>query len=287
MDIVCAFDEKFVVPSSVMISSGLSAATEKLNFHFLVPPGFIESHSKQTILDLFTDYPFHKCDFYEVDLKTLFKSEISMNGLAHFSDAALFRVVMEKVLPTNLDNIIYLDGDLFIRKWDELTRILALKPIFSARAESARSSLGKDKYFNSGVFITSLSYWRQEEVSNQMIQFLISNPSSLYKDQDALNFVFGGINLKMSTRVNCPAKNFEGVKDVEVIHYVGSIKPWKIHAPLTQPTRMWRGQYRGEYGFKPKLEKVNNWLLKFIFTSAEAFVLSIKVISKRQPSQKD
>jgi lipopolysaccharide biosynthesis glycosyltransferase len=281
MDVVSAFDEKFVIPTTVMLSSAMSTAAEPLNFHLLVPRGFMSSSSKDIISELFSRYPINCFKFYEIDSKIFEDAGISMNGLAHFADAALFRIVMDRVLPLQIDFILYLDADVLVCKWDELTRIYRTNPIFAARLESLEGKFGNHDYFNSGVFVTSLSYWRKRDLSRLMIEFLQINPNSVLKDQDALNFVFRDVNQRLPVKTNCPPTSFGFTQDVEIIHYVGTRKPWKKHAPLTKTTRLWRKQYKSLYMKNLILEKVDHWLLKFIINSIIASMLNFKVILKR------
>jgi lipopolysaccharide biosynthesis glycosyltransferase len=247
----------------------------------LVPKGFVNTNQGEVILDLFKKSPENSCKFYEIDYQILKDPAISMKGVAHFSDAALYRLIMDQVLPREVDQIVYLDGDLLIRKWDDLTQIYVSKPIFSARVESFSERLGEKNYFNSGVFITSLTYWRQNDSSRSMLEYLRRNPSSICKDQDALNYVFQEINQGLALKSNCPANRLGSTQDAEIIHYVGTGKPWKKHAPLTKATLLWREQYRSSFGYKVNLQKVDKWLVKFVFNSVIALGSGLKMVMKR------
>ena len=108
---------------------------------------------------------------------------------SHFSNAALYRLFMTQYLPKRIDRILYLDGDLIVNL--DISEIFKenSNSVFSARIENAEIG-----YFNSGVFLTSLNYWRSNEIGKRCADYLTQNPESQYKDQDALNHVFLNIN---------------------------------------------------------------------------------------------
>jgi lipopolysaccharide biosynthesis glycosyltransferase len=91
MHVVSALDEKFIVPTIIMISSVLSDATEEIQFHLLVPTGFLKGNFSKFIEEALYEFPDFNCKYYEIDILNLLKNEITMEGTAHFSDAFQFR----------------------------------------------------------------------------------------------------------------------------------------------------------------------------------------------------
>ena len=122
--------------------------------------------------------------------------------------------------------------------------------IFSARRETELKRRESD-YFNAGVFTTSLSYWRDNQITKKCLGYLENNTDSIYKDQDALNFAFAKLNNPLPIAFNYPSSKFRFFRTSvhkEIIHFVGSIKPWKNYAPSVGATKLWRNEYEKHFG---------------------------------------
>jgi lipopolysaccharide biosynthesis glycosyltransferase len=268
---VVAFDKEFLVPTTVMLSSLIRTTKLEMEIHAIVPR--IES---ATISDYFRiwlsqKYPSQIFHFYNFDGDLLLNKNIEMQ-YAHFTNAALFRLFMSSLLPKDVDQIIYLDGDLLVRNTKKLIDIYWEKPIFAARSfpniiegDSGRNK--KSKNFNSGVFITSLDYWRQRNVEKELLSFLVNNPNSILKDQDALNIVFGEISQELPEELNSPFFRLNKYKQQDIIHFMGSVKPWKSHCPEIRATKQWRREFKNIYGYSIKLESVKLFRIKKIVLS--------------------
>jgi lipopolysaccharide biosynthesis glycosyltransferase len=186
-------------------------------------------------LDLhFIEFPEHILD-----------GSAKMNDLLHFSNAAIFRIFAASVLDHQIDSIIYLDGDLFIRKAIDETTFP--DEVFSAFIENnpSKEAISTEKYFNSGVFCSKISFWRTENVQEQLLQFLKDNPNSIYKDQDALNAVFALKNdYPLSENVNFIVQDYSR-KEIKwhnptIVHFAGPLKPWIFSTPNNKYVREWR-----------------------------------------------
>ncbi len=253
MDVVVAFDKNFIRPTCVMLHSLLSVTTRNLRIHLLVTDDLDTSNYFGLLKKLEVDFPNHRIIKYVVPNYMASQEFLKMDGVAHFSNAAIFRIFMSSILPSDVDQILYLDGDLLILDTSELGRAYDSMPIFSARLELGPSSIYwitkyPKKYFNSGVFTTSLNYWRLNDIEEKMINFLVANNGSIYKDQDALNEVFSEINLPLRLEANYPsARPIVNILP-EVIHFVGNRKPWLGHVPKTRYVKLWRREYKAFTG---------------------------------------
>ena len=250
---VCtAFDRSFKIPVSVMMRSVVENSQYRIHFHLLIPKS--EGGKGGKFIDDFL-IP-SDCDFsvYWIDNEE-FTKELRMTGIRHFSDAAIYRLFMPDYLPKSIDRVLYLDGDLYVnldifdiyKKYSD--------GIFSARIENLTCG-----YFNSGVFFTSLNYWRDYNVTKQLVDFLRQNPDLEYKDQDSLNYVFKSKNLQLENIYNSPFGNFRYFRNRNftscIFHFTGTIKPWKSHAPRVFPVKLWRDSYSDIYNSKVSLQKV-------------------------------
>jgi len=250
---VCtAFDENFVVPANTMIRSILRNTKREIHFHLLVPSR--QSHIGKTFLNHSNSSEQAKFSIYPVDDDS-FDSSMVMDGIYHFSNAALYRLFMAQHLPVQIDRVLYLDGDLIVNLDISEVFIQHSNSVFSARIESKKIG-----YFNSGVFLTSLNYWRNNEIGKKCIDYLIQNPDSQYKDQDALNHVFLDIRDSMDKRFNFPFHDYGVFKSRNlknsIFHFTGTVKPWKNHAPSVFPVTLWRRMHIDTYGRPVDLQKV-------------------------------
>lgn len=260
LHICVAFDQNFIIPANTMINSVLRNTTEVVHFHLLVPSRQFDVG----VVFLDQPNPFNHGIFsiYPVEENSI-EFSMAMDGILHFSNAALYRLFMTQYLPKWIDRILYLDGDLIVNL--DISEVFKenSNSVFSARIENAEIG-----YFNSGVFLTSLNYWRINEIGKSCADYLTQNPESQYKDQDALNHVFSNINKPMEKRFNYPIQDYgifqnRNLKNA-VFHFTGTIKPWKDHAPSVFPVNLWRRIYADTYGRPVALQKVRYRRIKKI-----------------------
>lgn len=157
----------------------------------------------------------------------------------------------------NFDKIIYLDGDIIVRK--DLTELqtLNLGDSYCAAVQDMDSGvqfkgserLGLPYYFNSGVMVLNLKKIRFERLSYRMFQIKKERKDLYYMDQDVLNVAFGGKIILLPLRFNYINESFVGgkysiqeindffqsnyndIQDISsdscILHMAGQLKPWK------------------------------------------------------------
>ncbi|WP_082462038.1 glycosyltransferase [Agromyces sp. Leaf222] len=174
----------------------------------------------------------------------------------HLTAVTLARLVIEPELPSDVTDLIYLDGDTqivgdiapLLRNRVQDGRILAgrgglwLDPIRSARRlpPNYPASLGvtMEEYFNCGVL--GMTRETLKEYGRPALKAYQDNPSTfVFHDQSALNHVFHG-------RVDYlyPGYNFHsayGYADLaetavarKIVHFTGAKKPWNSDASWWQ-----------------------------------------------------
>lgn len=125
-------------------------------------------------------------------------------------------------------------------KFDDLSLFVneeVLESYFNRKMESLRMSSGR--YFNSGVMIINLKYWRENHTLDKVLKFIDENKSVLFSaDQDALNAIFDGnikvlppslnsISVAFSYLTNYGINNLkEAERNPVVIHAAGAVKLW-------------------------------------------------------------
>lgn len=147
--------------------------------------------------------------FYDMEeLMQEQREELLKWGFAgRYSPAALYRLLLMRVLPENIKRVIYFDGDTIIHcdiqdLWHEEVgeNGLAAVPecsIFHGTVETEAKPICADgivevaKYFNSGVLLIDMDAYRQHsDLLRIGGEFLSAHPKCTAFDQDILNYVF-------------------------------------------------------------------------------------------------
>lgn len=254
MNILCAADEAFLPHCGIMLRSLFDSNQGVDVCVWLIVPQDIDDDSIRNISALAQKYQqevrfirinpndFMYCPIREGDNVTL---------------AAYYRILAPAILPEGVDRILYLDCDIIVngnlcdfynQNLDGVSCAVVTDPIAFGSAEYER--LGYDRklsYFNSGVMLMNLNYWRQHKVMEQCFDFIKKSPEKvLWHDQDALNFVLRESKIEVGITYNfqsqflykqaiwgelTPALKGEINKVLStepiIIHYSNSDKPWR------------------------------------------------------------
>ena len=132
--------------------------------------------------------------------------------VTRFSQAALYRLLVGIVLPQTIDRIIYLDADTIVHMdimelWRESVGaggLAAVDEIAATQGDPAPQPLvasgevERAAYFNSGVLLINLEYWREHpEFLTNGLQMLMTHPDCFCFDQDILNYSFAAQYAKL------------------------------------------------------------------------------------------
>lgn len=155
-----------------------------------------------------------------------------VNG--HISKATYYRLYLTTLLPVNVDRILYLDTDLVVVSKGlealygiEIDGIPLAAVSHSLPSEGDRLSI-KGDYFQAGVLLINLNYWRENHVVSSFARVLKEQSKDLvYWDQDVLNIVFDGSYLSLPTKYNVH-RVIEDSTEVVIFHFDGTRKPWRL-----------------------------------------------------------
>lgn len=252
MNILCATDDSYAPYCGIMLTSLFeSHPHNKLNVYVLTAQ-LNEQHQKEYTL-LASRYgqcinivnvdphDFQDCPFNpETD---------------HVSEAAYYRLMVGKLLPKELDRILYLDCDIIVNKslcnlyTTDLTGKACGVIIDEAEyMDKHYNRIGLDKklyhYFNSGVLLINLDYWRNHDIDNRCMSYIARNKERLaFHDQDTLNmvvkdevsflpltynfqsaFLFKAILPSFSKAMQ--SEITDTAPNAKIIHFTGPSKPW-------------------------------------------------------------
>jgi len=260
MNIVCATDDNFVQHSAVMLAS-LLANNSNVVVYLLTEGLTLKNQAilKQEVISKGGQY-----NYVLVDDKIISNLPMPKDAeLCHISTATYYRLLISDILPKDVEKVIYLDCDIVIRKsiqdlWDTKIKNYALGAVSQIPTPNGYKRLGYDiryGYFNAGVLLINLAYWREHNVSQNLISYLTENFSSIkYHDQDALNGLLHQSRFILSCKWNMLFPYFDREiltvldienniliddfkeykeciklerKDPTLVHYTSVPKPWQ------------------------------------------------------------
>jgi lipopolysaccharide biosynthesis glycosyltransferase len=189
------------------------------------------------------------------------------NNRSHISSATYYRLALHRLLPENIEKIIYLDADIIVE--DNITQLwIELDDQFAAACadeggilQSRRLKLPvSHTYFNAGVMVFNLKKLRETGADILYLEsFLMMKKNIIMQDQDILNLAFLNKTKELPLRWNANGRLFTP-NDLEykysdseaayaalnpgIIHYTDASKPWSkncVH-PLTSLYWHWRLQ---------------------------------------------
>lgn len=234
---------------------------------------------------------------------------------SHISIATYYRLFVTMLLPEFIDKIIYLDCDIVVRGsledlWNTDIDNYALAAVYQnnewALDNNSYERLGFSSdygYFNAGMLLMNLSYWRKNNVQQRLFSFIKNNYAAIHShDQDVLNAVLHKEVLPVSCKWNVLALFFsdnlnelhfplnlsykddflQGIKNnPTVVHYVFKPKPWETGC---------YHPYKKEYyhylsftawkGWNPKFN-LDNFYKYFILRKLSPIIVAIHPLTMR------
>ncbi len=275
MNIVLASDDNYVQHLCVTIVSVMKSNSD---VHFYI---FTEglSDSNKTILENLVKSMSCTINYCIVDSTIVSHFPMPKAGGEHISLATYYRLFADYLLPNSVDKFIYLDCDIVVRgSLDELWNLpitnYALGAVFQqigSLTDSDFNRLGYSPeygYFNAGVLLINLDYWRKNNVTARLFDFIKNHFSSIKQhDQDTLNAVLHAEVLPIDGKWNwLPLfylfKNPQFPRNIKhskplnpvIVHYVSVPKPWEFGCD---------NPYTGEYYKYIKLTPFKNYRPEF------------------------
>lgn len=248
MNILCCIDHNFVIPVGVMIHSVCANDNgNHIHFHVFVDESVTERQKdelRQVIRS--TD----SMSFYKVDIESI--RQYLVVKVANFPVSIYYRLLLADILSSDLHKILYLDADIIVRHdlsdlWNiDLTgKALAAVPDQYA-PDGACKSLGypvEKGYFNSGVILFNLDYFRKYGITDKLVSFIKVHPEKLgCPDQDTLNAVLYNEKIDLPVIYNVQEGYYripptidmteeldKAVHNPTIVHFSTNNKPWNKH----------------------------------------------------------
>jgi lipopolysaccharide biosynthesis glycosyltransferase len=260
MVIICATDDNFVQHCCVMLVSLLvnnSGVTIYVLTEGLRP-------ENEAVISDEVEAKGGTIHFLTVDPAVIDRFPMPPGAeLAHISRATYYRLLITELLPNDIDKVLYLDCDIVVNKdisqlWQTDLSGYALAAVHQVGFGFEAQRLGYPMeygYFNAGVTLLNLRYFREHNVSQQLMDYIATNYDTIkYHDQDTLNAVLHRYCLHLPPQWNMTANiykpfywslcdcqdgrvvnDYAGDKrnakahksDPIILHYVSHPKPWQ------------------------------------------------------------
>ena len=284
------FDENYNTQATCSISSLLAKNSESINIYVIHknPKSFDNYYKK---LKNFKN--LNKFTITEFNSEKKFFPSIENS---HVSEATYYRFYLEQYLPSEVNEIMYIDADVICINdlaksyYDYLDKLKKSNLIISVRTEQykkknqevdledenngfERLGLKSEKYFNAGVMLINVNKWKLDKIQEKLLhtQSLIED-KIMFWDQDVLNHSFDGRYLELGDNLNFDVSininenmevlNFKDSSDinlseVKLLHYSGKSKPWTVKGALHPLSNYYQSVYFDVFSRRYHIQ--NNW----------------------------
>ena len=168
---------------------------KELNFCIYILTEHLSDRSKNELATLANSYN-QRIEIITVDSEILKNCPIRQGD--HVSIATYYRLLAPKLLPSNIEKILYLDCDMIIDS--DITDLYNVDingyPIAMSLDETffddeKYQRLDYDKkylYQNAGVALFNIKYWRDNNIVEKCFEYISNNADKIiFHDQDTLN----------------------------------------------------------------------------------------------------
>lgn len=275
MNVVFCTDTNYIMPSSVLIKSiSLNNKNTPIDFYAIVDESVTERDKSILVREL-SDNDSHNITFLTVNgreyenmpnLDVAHEYAVRNKITAtHTTKACYYRLSMANLLPQSVEKVIYFDCDIIVTQ--------DLSDLWSTNLEGKAVAAVVDEgefqmhyhqlgfppefgYFNSGVMIIDISYWRKHNMFESFLSIIKEHAGRMRQhDQEILNIAFYNNVKRLPLKYNFQEHFFrkpecipafynkysneieQAIVDIAVVHYTAD-KPW--HKECNQP---YRGQF--------------------------------------------
>lgn len=263
MNIVLSSDNNFIEHCCVTIMSIIKNNSPRINFYLLTDD--LNEINSTILSDIITSNGSFFTVIHVVTQDLDFLPMPKQNCVNHISLATYYRLLISHLIP-EIDKVLYLDCDVIVNAClDELWNLdISDKSIGAVYqitkwnlVDCNRLSIPPEYgYFNAGVLLINLDYWRKNNMYEIFIDYIkLNSERILYHDQDVLNATnFGNVKMlpcayNMMTNMfyrstrriknvdnngKVITKNDDNIRELKkslknpvIIHFVAKPKPWE------------------------------------------------------------
>lgn len=255
--LVCAADAGYVMPLAVMIKSVLVNISPPRDISLYVVDGGIHLKDKERLVK---SWASEYLSVHWVQWQDSSISDLPLWGRMKIN--TYDRLKMTRFLPASLHKVIWLDCDMVVQGnivdlWEtDITDKAAcavqdmVVPYVSSRYGIApHKELGipsNAKYFNAGVMVVNLDWWRRNEVMDRACAYLKRYRETVtFWDQEGLNAIlvdnWGELDPRWNQINSVAGRPFFKVEHLDeptyqkvildpwIVHFAGALKPWTYY----------------------------------------------------------
>jgi lipopolysaccharide biosynthesis glycosyltransferase len=255
--IACAADEHYVMPLAAMIKSVLTNVQTSRRLSLYIVDGGIDENDKERLVKSWA--------LDRLEIQWVLPDHSLLSGLplwGRMNISTYYRLMISTLLPESCGKAIWLDSDMIVEgNLAELWEIdlgnkcalavqdLVIPYVSSCYGIACYKELGipRDaKYFNAGVMVVNLDWWRQQAVTDRVLAYLRKYRDTVcFWDQEGLNAVLAGQWGELDPRWNqissVSGRSFFSVEHLDqtayqqvvndpwIVHFAGTWKPWVYH----------------------------------------------------------
>lgn len=249
LNVLCATDEKYAPYCGVMLTSFLENHKAFHTEVYIIVKSRLKAEKRLKRLEVRYDVKVNFIEFPYNDILEPYYSN------PRWSIETYYRIFAETLLPIHLDRVLYLDCDIIVD--GEVCELFSMElegvsamvvtdaPTHVHYSHPCRLGYPEEKgYFNAGVMMINLSYWREHGILSKCLNYLREYYRKLeFCDQDLLNVILLDSKKHISVMYNFQEDLLyhgyfelydEELKMVvlrqrpKIIHYTG-YKPWSVY----------------------------------------------------------
>jgi len=240
MNILLSTNDSYMMPTTVLMESILDTQTTPVVFYMMWSDLSEDSRNAlQTLVDSRNSSIF----FIRID-------EDAFAGLPtreYISRETYFRLLASKYLPKDMERILWLDGDMIVRR--ELNSLYymefednaviacphgdVMRSIMDVNCKNIRIE-HREQYFNAGMMLCNLNRWREMNIEDKIVSILDRKLKMSFPGQDLTNLIFNGfVKCEDYIKYNCMIHSIadnetlaRAKEEAVIVHYAGRAKPW-------------------------------------------------------------
>ena len=243
--IALTFDDNFWAPAYALMRSVclFTHRREDLVFHLFHRTLTSEHHAD---LERIAEEFGARLVWYDLDGSELFADIAArMPVNKRLTNIVYARLVIDRLLPADVERVLYLDCDMLVREKIEALYDIDMEgfAIAAVRDTAGPFIVGgrdlrrnrdifdlADPYFNAGMILIDVAQWREAAIVDRLEQALRDGVMArIYYDQDLLNLIFRDNWLHLPVRWNImDARKPHEAFNPAILHYTGKQKPWDL-----------------------------------------------------------
>jgi lipopolysaccharide biosynthesis glycosyltransferase len=236
INIVTACDNAYVQHTTIFLKSLFAKNPDiRCRIFVLVPDNFIHHRSLERNLGSY----WRSVEFLNINRSDTSSFKVSLQVTV----ATYFRLFLDKLMPADINRVIYMDSDILIAGPLEDFAVAAAIDAVLDNDLSVRQKIrlaSTSHYFNAGVLLIDLIRWRNEKLGERALAFAVEYPELItWWDQCALNHVLNGHFKELTKDWNFQTPYLRRAEDgkwsadtlvelntAKIIHFTGQLKPW-------------------------------------------------------------